>query len=67
MAETVYVSHLHARLRALGAQFMSDRSSARAHVYWIGASRIWVKVVRHPHEPTAVVLTFHGECPCSRA
>ncbi|AKF03401.1 hypothetical protein DB32_000550 [Sandaracinus amylolyticus] len=46
---------------------MSDRSSARAHVYWIGASRIWVKVVRHPHEPTAVVLTFHGECPCSRA
>lgn len=61
--ETLHASALHARLRALGAQFQRDRSSSAAHIYWAPASRRWIKVVRRGAD--SVVLSYHATCPCS--
>lgn len=61
--ETIPATALHPRLRSLGAQFMPDRSSANAHIYWAAPSRRWIKVVKAG--PNAVKLTYHATCPCS--
>lgn len=64
-SETVALSQLHARLRALGAVYQRDTSNARRHIYYSGASKRYIKVKRHPSSPnTHVVLSYHRECPC---
>ena len=61
--ETLPASALHARLRSLSAQYMQDRSSAAAHIYYSAPSRRWIKVVRAAGGNVA--LTYHATCPCS--
>lgn len=62
--ETIHANALHARLRSLSAQYMPDRSSAVAHIYYSAPSRRWIKVVR---KGPMVVLSYHATCPCSAA
>ena len=65
-SEAVPLPQLHAKLRSWGAQFMPDRSSSSAHIYWSGPSRKWIKVVRHKTDPgNFAVVSFHNDCPCS--
>jgi hypothetical protein len=62
--ERLAESALHPRLRALGAQFKPERSSAAAHIYWSPPTRRWIKVYRS--SPGIVTLEFHATCPCSQ-
>lgn len=62
--ETLPEGALHARLRALSAQYQADRSSAKAHIYYAAPSRRWIKVYRGA--PGTVVLEYHATCPCSK-
>lgn len=63
--ERVSVAGLRARMKGLGAQFMPDRSSNEAHIYWSAPTGRWIKAVRKG--PDVVELTFHATCPCSKA
>lgn len=61
--EKIHASQLPARLKKLGAKFMPDRSSTKAHIFWAPASQRWIKVVRSG--ASEVTLTAHATCPCS--
>jgi hypothetical protein len=60
--EQIPVASLHARLKQLGAQYMADRSSSVAHIYWAPSSKRWIKVTRSGQ---TAKLTYHTTCPCS--
>jgi hypothetical protein len=62
--ERLHEAALHARLRALSAQYMPDRSTGGAHIYWAPPSRKWIKVYRSA--PGVVTLEYHATCPCSK-
>jgi len=64
--ERVPAGSLHGRLRALGAVYQADRSSAAAHIYYSAPSRRWIKVTRD-RDPNVMRLEFHATCPCSKA
>jgi hypothetical protein len=67
--EAVAVSGLRARLAQLSAQIMRNETElfkGRAHIYYSGPLRKWIKVERHPKDPqNAVILTYSADCPCS--
>lgn len=65
--ERIHVNQLRARIAQLGAQFMPTESAlfkGRAHVYYIGASRRYIKVTR---VGDAVTLEYSSTCPCHKA
>jgi hypothetical protein len=65
-SEVLSVAQLHPRLRAIGAQYMADRSSDKRHIYYSGPSKKWIKVKRHPKDPVNyVVFSYHNDCPCA--
>lgn len=66
MTERIPAAALHARLRSIGAQYMADRSSAQAHIYYSASQRRWLKVYRDRRDPNAVVVEYHATCPCSK-
>lgn len=60
--EEIPVANLRARLAALRAQFMADRSSNVAHIYWIAHAQRYLKVTR---KGPIAKLSYHTTCPCS--
>jgi hypothetical protein len=61
--EQIPLTHLHARLKQLSAQYQPPpKSSNAAHIYWAAPSQRWIKVVRSGQ---TAKLTYHTTCPCS--
>lgn len=64
--ETLNQAQLQARLRSIGATPKPDRSSKKAHVYYSGPMRKWVRVRRDPRNPAQLfVVDYHNDCPCA--
>jgi hypothetical protein len=64
-AEAVRVPDVRARLQALGARYLPPpQSSARYQVFWVGASRKYLRVFRSSAE--WATIEWHSTCPCAQ-